>query len=378
MKELWEEIKKEASQGTIIMDEEEWPISFSTIIRKDGIIKEKYLGEKSFVTLEINNEEEFLSLLEQYVSKELEKKRVIPNFYNEQDHNNKKWIISYLWVNATTEDFKNPENYLRRRISFLEDNTWKEIENEIEIPLGHFFQDSTIGVQKESCPISMETPNRIKIRLKKTVDNQEVSYNLPSIYYGIDKDTCYIYSILEPKQKKELTEAEKQYQKQMNRELYKVTTKVQENQEYLDYKEKKSSYYPEGNITDITHSFLLSLNVFMSLLRKNKIEKIKVVPYLPLRYASRNQMANSQTGERREELLKRNDRIQENATNKLIRLFRRLAYHDKNIEITSLPYELDEYLHIQVDDKQKEIDNMILEEVSNKTIERNLENEQSK
>ena len=54
--------------------------------------------------------------------------------------------------------------------------------------------------------------------------------------------------------------------------------------EYFDYKEGNFKYYPEGNITDVTPSFVLSLNVFMALLQRENIAKVRGVPYLPLRY----------------------------------------------------------------------------------------------
>ena len=43
----------------------------------------------------------------------------------------------------------------------------------------------------------------------------------------------------------------------------------------------------KDNISDITHSFLFSLNIFMSILQKEGISTVKVVPYLPVRYNSR-------------------------------------------------------------------------------------------
>ena len=137
------------------------------------------------------------------------------------------------------------------------------------------------------------------------------------------------------------------------------------NQDYYDYKEGKSTYYPEGNISDVTHSFVLSLSIFISLLERENIKKIKAVPYLPVRYASRYLAGISQDDEvKKEKILNRNDMIQTNITNKFIRTFRRLAHHNKNIEIDLYPYELDEFLTLHLNDKQTIIDNPILEDAT--------------
>ena len=62
---------------------------------------------------------------------------------------------------------------------------------------------------------------------------------------------------------------------------------------YFDFKNNLSTYYPEGNITDVTPSFILSLNIFITLLQNKNITKIKAVPYLPIRYISRELAAES-------------------------------------------------------------------------------------
>ena len=216
----------------------------------------------------------------------------------------------------------------------------------------------------------METPNKITLSLIKNIKSEEVEYNLPSIYYGIDKDTCYIYSILSPKPKKDISPEETKYDKKINRILYKLNSGIKESQEYFDYKEGKSNYYPEGNITDVTHSFVLSLSIFLALLKNKNINKVKAVPYLPVRYDSRYITAKDKKDKKRQlELLERNNEIQTNATNKFIRTFLRLSSQDKSIFIESYPYEVDDYLTLRLN-KQREISNEILNDVKQMIKER--------
>lgn len=56
--------------------------------------------------------------------------------------------------------------------------------------------------------------------------------------------------------------------------------------------------------------------------------------------------------------------IQENITNKFIRTFRRLEFHNQDIKITAIPYEVSEYLEMNVKDKEHMLNNPILEDTA--------------
>lgn len=366
MKTIFKELIKEANIGNVIIDDESWPIAFNTKILEENKI---YENENNFSTLIIKDKEEFFKLLRKYLKLELEKNRKIPKFYKNISHNKIKWLMAYLFVNATCSDFSNPNEYIRREISFLEDNTFDYLDDGIDIDM-ECFSDSKLRIKHEVSSTSMETPNKINLSLIKNIDNKEVEYNLPSIYYGIDNDTCYIYGILSPKPKKNISSEENKYDKKINRILYKLNSGIKESQDYFDFKEGLSSFYPEGNITDVTHSFVLSLSIFLGLLKNKNINKVKAVPYLPVRYASRFLTAiNKEDIDKQKELLERNDKIQNNITNKFIRTFIRLSSQDKSISIESYPYEIDEYLTINLN-KPKEVSNELLSNVKLKIKER--------
>ena len=309
----------------------------------------------------IKNKNRLLAVLEEYIKLELEKQRKTNRFFSDVERNQIKWLISYLFVNATTEDFLSPVKLVTKNIRFLKDTTFDFLEKPLEVQTDENLLNSKLVIQKNTNSTSMETPYRIDMSLVNTIDGKEVKYDLPSVYYGIRNDTCYIYSVMSPKQKKEMTEEEKKFNKKINRILYKINDGMKdlETQEYFDYKEGKSDYYPEGNITDVTHSFLLAINTFISLLQIKNIKNVKIVTYLPLRYQSRELAAQDRSEEQQQEFEDRNDQIQMNATNKIIRSFRRLALQNPNITIEQLPYEVDEYLGATIDQKQS-LENEIL------------------
>ena len=77
--------------------------------------------------------------------------------------------------------------------------------------------------------IFMKNPNKIELILSENKGSEILKYHLPSIYYGISKNTnekeCYIYSILNKKEKK-LSEDEERFIKQVSRKLYKINKDV--------------------------------------------------------------------------------------------------------------------------------------------------------
>jgi len=350
MKNLLRELFQEAQNGKVNIDNEEWPISFNTVIYEDGKEIERYEREKNNASLVIHNLEKFLELLEEYVSLELEKDRKTP-VYLEKEKYHTKAIIAYLLLNATPEDFHSPEDFIRRRINMLKDNSFSYLENGLEINGGKALLGCKIKIERNCNPITMETPYRMDFKLIKN-DDEELFFNLPSVYYGIDNDTCYFYSILKRKERKQQDRERKEilFHKRLNREFYKVSEGVEQEKD-------------QESIINITHSFLLSLTMFITLLEKENIHKIKVVPYLPLRFLSRELAAENMEEDKQQDLLERNENIQHNITEKFIRLFRRYCFHNQDAEITSYPYEEGEFLTIELHPETQRLTNEMLEEV---------------
>ena len=358
MKEIFYELIKETCNGKVIIDNEEWNYSFNTIIKSNNKEKIRLENKDNNICLIIKNEDNFFKLLEKYINLELSINRKTLNIKNVKDKI--KFLIVNLFANATTEDFINPERFIRRNIFFLKDNTFNYLDKVLEVNVDNLLKDTNLEIKREQNSTMMETPYKITFTLK----NEEEKHFLPSIYYGIEEENgikkCYIYGIQASKKNDN-----NKFNKKINRLLYKINDGVEDTQEYYDYKNNKSDYYPEGNISDVTMSFLLSLNMFVTLLQSENIKEIKAVPYLPVRYNSRELAAIRNN---REDLFERNKKIQTNLTNKFIRTFRRLEKQNNNIEVTMYPYEIDEFLTIKLSNN-KEIINKLLDETS-----KNIEN----
>ena len=323
-KDIFYEVINEAKNGCVLIDNDPFPICFNTIINE----KKLEIG-KDYPTLNIKNEEEFFKYLDIYLEKELNLNRKHPNFIKDKEKNFRKLLISYLFVNSSITDFENPVNMLKRTISFIDDSTFEGINTKINLQT---LLNSDLSIKNEIQSVMMETKNKMTFNLFLEDD----FYTLPCISYGIDNETCYIYSIMQD------------------------NVLDSDTDEYKEYLKEKGDYYPE-NITDVTISFILSLSLFIKLLENKNITKIKAVTYLPLRYLSRDEFANNDS------LVDRNNSIQDNASNKFIRTFLRCIYHIEGIEILSLPYEVDEYLTLRINNT-KNINNELLNDIIKKVI----------
>ena len=217
----------------------------------------------------------------------------------------------------------------------------------------------------------METPYIIDLSIEQ---NGNI-VRLPYISYGICEEdgekVCYIYSIMNHPSKKK-NEEDEYLAKKVNRVMFKLNKGVldAESQEYKDFKDGKTDEYVE-NISDVTPSFVFSAVTFLTMLQSKGIEQVKVVPYLPVRYLSRD-VAASKTSDPniRKQREERNDIIQSNATDKFIRTFMRAMYHVKDMEVLSYPYQVDEFLTIRLNSKSEELNNVILEDVSESLLRR--------
>lgn len=361
MKELFYELIQEAKDGKISLEDEQFPIAFNTIIYENQQVKEQLFSDNNLATVVIKNENEFFKYLEDYIQLELKENRKAISFYRNEEYYHKKLLMSYLFVNATTEDFLNP-------ISLIKDETFDYLKNGLQIDVAKTFSNSQLEIKKTSQSVLMETPNKLEFSLTKEENGKQLRYPLPEVSYGITtNDTgekeCYIYSILNPKSK-ETSEEEKRYQKKIARKLYQLNQGIieQESKEYLDFKNNESTYYPE-NISDVSPSAVMSLVFMISLLQRENIHIVKGIPYLPIRYHSRELAATRcEDIERQEMLMQRNQAIQTSITNKFIRTFRRAAYHMKETTIQSYPYDVDEFLHLKINEKKEPVESIILQE----------------
>ncbi|MGM9834805.1 MAG: hypothetical protein ACI31M_03415 [Bacilli bacterium] len=352
IREIFFELIKEAKNGKVLIDKDNYYVGFNTNIN-DEIIE---YNEHNTVELFISNLELFMDKMQEYISLELELKRKSINYIkNLRDY--VKFLMMYLFVNATTEDFRNPVNYIEKYINYLRDNTLESFNEGKKYDLDGLFIDNQLYIKNTQQSIMMETPFKIELSIINK-DNTNLTFILPEISYGISYEkgetVCYIYSILNKENiNKVLDEDILSYKKNISRKLYKMNKGISdiESEEFNNFKNGNSDYYPE-NITDVSVSSVLSLFVFINLI-KDKVDKIKGVPYLPIRYLSREYASYlALTEERRKELQTRNNNIQTNLTEKFIRTFRRVEQYIDDVSISSYPYEVDEFITCSISNKK--------------------------
>lgn len=351
---FYNEIIKEASTGSVDADIT-YNILFNTVIpEKDINIKSNIKKDNVLIpTLYIKNKELFDELLSTYLDLAL-------NFYNDNNYykdttENKfnyykvKTIMAILWSNATYEDFNDPINFLRRRISFFKNNL---CEYNFWIDLGYSINlNSNIKVKNTKSNLRNETPYKLEIIL----ENEGFKYELPNIYYGIDNNKLYIYAI---QNRKNVNTENNTFQKNIKRKLYTIN-------EGLDIKKDTFENYDIGNLKDVTPSFLLAINIAIAIFANKNIDKIIVPSILLIRWNDKELMYDKKSRVLNEfdkvSEQEKHDYIQSNLTEKLIRTFLRLSYHVEGIEIENYPFELDSSLQLKLGDI-KSFNNELLSE----------------
>ncbi len=410
---IFDNFTDEASKGYIKTNLFIYNMHFQTVYGDD-----RYSGRQ--LCLRIRNKKKFLTLIGRYLL-QLQKYRGL-----DFDYNSIKEAITLLFSNITYEEFLSPELYVEKYINFynshLQDQTIsgfssfnanvtfirknKKRKEEIdrlkeEDPNNKMacnmereynegltfsqnrnkeFWDSNIVITNKLQSPRQETPYSFEINFEKEIDGKKVAFYLPKISYGISNDVCYIYAVQNDAESNADIDSKK-FCSMFNRALYELNDGVYESetQDYKDYKEGKSTEYAE-NISDVSPSAVLALSIFLNVLFTNNISKIKVVPFLPMRYNAKERanFKKTQFLSKRQELdfLKKvtlfkekkidHYMLQNNLTNKFIRNFMRLNYHFPNIDILNFPYEIDETMTIKLNEFTN-TNNAILNEIIEKT-----------
>ena len=163
IREIFEELIREAVNGQVRIDNEIYSICFNTLF--EG---EEFVDDINKPTLIIKDKNMFLDYLARYVDEELETRNI-----NIEDEKEKiKKIMAYLFVNITEIEWNDPALAIKKRIDFLKDEQLSE-RREVYID----FLDSNLIIKRKQNNISMETPYKMTFTLTK--DGNE--YHFPSI-----------------------------------------------------------------------------------------------------------------------------------------------------------------------------------------------------
>ncbi len=351
-----------STKGVVIVDGIKYHIGFNTIINNEKV----KIQDNSLPMLMINNVDLFNELLIKYINSAIKifednkfsyiKEMVCGDKREDQI----KYLLITLFSNAREDDFKNPVNFLNMQLDFLKNRQLVDIYPSYTkvANISDIANSSIEVVSKRQAPF-LETPYVFSSRLCKEINDSIYYYDLPDISYGISNDTLYIYAIKGKRRNK--NKPKTKYEKNINRLLYKINDGVVYSDEYLEYKNNPdSTYYPE-NIIDVTHSSVVALSVFLSILMKEDLTNIVVVDYLPYRYISKNRKIHSlaNNNEDLNNLLLEQDRNQSNMTNKFIRTFMRVNHHLDNMSVIAYPNEIDNSMHLKLVESKINSNNLI-------------------
>ena len=244
MNNIIEELIHEAFNHNIIIDGKNNYIAFNTIINGNELIN----GDK-YPTLVINDYDELIKKLDLYIRTYLKNTSTLPLFQKEKEKNLIKYLVSHIFIYAENKDFKNPIELIETKINFLNDNTFKDYNKTFE----GFISNTKLNIKSTNDEITLK-------KMYINLSNNDDIFNFPTITYAITNDECYIYKIEEY----ELTNSA--FEKKVLKELTKINKNI--NKELLT----------------CSPQTLVSILIFIKLLKDNNIKKLQVVTYLPVKY----------------------------------------------------------------------------------------------
>ena len=345
---FYDEIINEASTGRVdcffMMN-----LLFSTYLKEDNKTieaKKDDNGRYLIPTLIIKNKERFNKLLIDYLNL-AKSKYDLTKYYEALDFSDiknheqviNKIVLTTLWANATYDDFSESEEFIKRQIAFLKDDTFSKYNEPTIIGYSEML-GGYVEIENISEPILNETPTSLKISLIEPETNER--YTFPLVRYGIEDGKCYIYAV----QKNKKFDEENSFKKKVNRRLFKIG-------ENFDTKNDTYENYKEGNLKDVSASFVVASNIALGLLSSEGINDIVIPSILIERWNAKetNILVRSEREKNSEEYIDTNkdehDQIQSNLTEKLLRTFLRIVSHNKTFEVSSYPFDIDSSLHIK-------------------------------
>lgn len=349
---FYDEIINEASTGRVdcffMMN-----LLFSTYIREENKTieaKKNDDGRYLIPRLVIKNKESFNKLLTEYLA--LARKKYDLSIYQDEltfaDVENyeqviNKIILTTLWANATYDDFSESEEFLRKQIAFLKDETFSEYEEPTIVGYSETL-GGYVEVENVQETILNETPYSLKISVIEPETNER--YTFPLVRYGIEDNKCYIYAV----QKNKKYDEENKFKKRVNRRLFQIG-------ENFDTKNDTYENYGEGNLKDVSASFVVASNIALGLLASKGITDIVVPSSLIERWNAKETgiIVKSKREENSQEYIDSNkeehNKIQNNLTEKLLRTFLRIVSHNKTFNVTAYPFDIDSSLHIKTSEE---------------------------
>lgn len=288
----------------------------------------------------IKDKNKFKQVLFEYVN-------IVLEFYSLQvDYNTIKRIIAYSFVNISPDEMDSFEDYLLKYIGFYK-SKFVNISGSVNTSIGTI----NYGISKQS--LKQETP----YCFKSYISENDSIYSLPRISFGLNNGVCEIYAI-------------------QNKDI-----KMNVDDSYAIKVHKTFATINKGvsKYRNVTPSFVITLILFVSLLKENGIEKIKLITPLPIRSDSRLEsmkvkikfasMKCELTSDSIESVIKaiqeKTNRDNYNSTIKFVNCFNRLNYCFEDIHFSQIDNEA------LIGTLKLSIDNEFLNEILKKEMDDN-------
>lgn len=204
-------------------------------IEQEDIELLKILNNQDYPTIYVNNHIKFFYLLKEITNNLI----ILYNYFGEEKHERELLIqlLRRIWLRMNINDFNNVELFLENQLNFLKLNKFDCYQKEKYFTN---FLDYKITL-KTSINRTFDETTRC---MSFSIHDNDNCHLLPNIYYDIKDDTCYIYAIQTDSFSKKIDYINK-----------------------LIYKLYKGNSQP---------NMVLSLKLFLELLKENNISKIKV------------------------------------------------------------------------------------------------------
>lgn len=315
-------------------------------------------------TLIIKDKVEFNRLLKKYVEAALdfyddecfvEEVRDSNYFDNEFGISKEKVIMTLLWSNATYEDFNDPCNFLRKRISFFELGDMNKYLNKQVVGYSEVM-DADIEFVILKNKLESETPYSLVVNLLDTKTGRKI-YEFPRGYFGVFNDEGYVYAIQNSRDRF----VDLECVKKIDRTMYKVN-------ECLDVDVDTYSKYGVGNLKDVTPNAVVIANILIGLFKDNGIFKVVIPSILISRWNAKMIMFEKQRKIAKREIsdiehdYDKYLYLQSNLTEKFLRVFRRIGYHHSSVMVSSYPVEVGSNLELLIFDVNDVCNNKLLDE----------------
>lgn len=329
---LLDEIFMEAEKGKIVVDTTNNSMVYPTrfFVCESGITNTK---NSSCPTIIIHNKQDFLLKIQKYLETAIDFYLDTQSYFELNDRDFKKLLLTCLILNAGNGDFNNFEKYVETRTNLLNsticEGTKKHFQN------GQY----TIFSKTEKLKPNLEGPYKTTFYFDGLERGQ---YVLPSVIYGQSGNIVCVYAVQGKKGKQEGRLA-----KDLDRYLRKLNSGIQDK----DY------------IGEVSPSSVASLTMFFKKLKNEGVNEVEVTPFMPLRYQTKhnqiNIKGNKKGTDKREVKAEQEwqDSLQFNMTNKLSYLFLRYAHH---FDGTSINYNFNnEKIELKISSKNTKNGNVI-------------------